>query len=324
MAKKKKQKKGGLQKKQAAKSQKRVAKKRVAAQASAPQRQMKPGKVKKLLKNIPTLALEPEIAALAFDKEAQKAAIAANEKTPDAVDALADEAFMATLAEKMTEVDIRFKQEGDQEKVFLTQAMAYFLGQPAPPCMNQIVVALFYSNEITNSGAEVELGNLTEALDQYDETWADYLEEKAQAHMGSAEGMAGGSMEDAMAGGTIEGEVIEDDPIEDSVFAGLLKDLEESLKAGDKTEEEQERILEDSEVLLVDYTEEKEITELSDLTASKVKMFVTGWFTRTMNPTPEDLSSMHLSMKSLFAYLGEAGKVDGQEAKVIASWELDA
>ncbi|MDX2470339.1 MAG: hypothetical protein QNL04_07165 [SAR324 cluster bacterium] len=318
MAKKKKQKKGGLAKKQAAKTQKRVAQKRVAAKAAAPQRQMKPGKVKKLLKNIPALALEPEIAALAFDKAAQKAAITANEKTPDAVDALADEAFMTSLKEKMTELDIRYKQEGDQEKVFLTQAMAYFLDQPAPPCMNQIVVALFYTNEITESGAEVTFDNLTEALDQYDETWADYLEEKAQAHMGDAEGMP--------AGGTVEGEVIEGEveAVEDSVFASLLADLEAHLAKGDKTTEEQERIVEDAEVLLVDFAEEKEITELSEISASKVQRFVTGWFTRTMNPTPEDLSSMHLSMKSLFAYLAESGKVDGKEAQTIASWELEA
>ncbi len=315
MAKKKKVKKAGIAKRQKNKLQKKVAAKRK-LQASKPvQKQMSASKVKQNLKNLPSLIFEPELESIAFSADDVNKVIADFEKTPDQIEAIATPEFMEQLKATHQEMRIRFERENDGNKGMMVHAILYFMEQEeAPAFLNQIVVAMFCRalSQIQNPDTEIDLKALNQLLKEYDQTWADYLQEKMEA-AGLEDIIPAGFPNPAQVNGDVD--EAEEEPLEltPSVFEGVLEEFRAHLSSELTLDEElQERTIEDVEVLFNDYCEEKEITELQDLRARKIKNFLEGWFIRMMNPTKEDMETMINSLDLFFQFALQKEKMPAE------------
>lgn len=317
MAKQKKQKKAGLAKRKLQKKQKKTAQKRkeIGQRRPAP-KQMSMSKVKKNLKNLPLLIFEPELRELAFTAEDIKAVAADHEKVPDQIAALSTPEYQGKLKVKLGEMKGRFEKENDANKMMMVNAMLYFMEQElAPAFMNQIIVGLFLETSIKMETPDVDvtLDLLNQKIKDYDKTWEPYLEEKLEEIRQKAESMS----DDGIRATNVEDADFED--IEASPFESLISDY--ATYATEKMSldaEKVERSQEDIEALLNDYCEEKEITDVADLTQRKIKNFVEGWFIRNMNPTKEDVEGMLDSLSSFYTFAKDTAIVSSDIADKIA------
>jgi len=315
MAKKKKIKKAGIAKRQKNKLQKKVTTKRKFQAKNPKQRQMSPSKVKQNLKNLPSLIFEPELESIGFAVDDINRVVAEHEKTPDQIEAIATPEFMELLKAKHQEMRIRFEKENDGNKGMMVHAILYFMEQEeAPAFLNQIVVAMFYRalSQIQNPEAEIDLKELNQMLKEYDQTWADYLQEK-MGDAGMDDMIPSGFPDASQVSGDVED--TDDEPLEVvvSAFEGILVEFSEHLISELSLEEEsRERTIEDVEVLFNDYCEEKEITQLQDLRARKIRNFLEGWFIRMMNPTKEDMETMINSLDLFFQFALQTEKMPAE------------
>ncbi len=304
MAKQKKQKKAGvLKRKQNKKNKKKHIKKKILAQRkpTAP-KPLSMSNVKKNLKNLPSLVFEPELQEIQFTPEQIKQARSDHEKLPDQIEALSTTEFQDQLKEKLELLKIKFESVGDTNRGMMVNAMQYFMEQEnSLPTMNQIIVGMYLvsASKLDAPDTEFTLDQLNLKLKEYDKDWASYLEERVQA-------LTPEILEDAIPGVTSDADIAEDE--DDTYVAPPFEELVEEfneylsdeLQIG---EEELERSVEDVEVLLTDYCEEKTITVLDDLTPKRVKSFLGAWFIRKMHPTEDDLATMIQSMRTFNQFL---------------------
>ncbi len=300
MAKKKKQKKAGLEKRRKNKLQKKVAIKRKMIANKPVQQKMSPSKLKQNLKNLPSLIFEPELQEIAFTKEQIETVRKEHEKVPDQIEALGTPEFLDSLKEKHEAMKVRFDEQSDANKGMMVHAILYFMEQEsAPAYMNQIAVAMYLNAaNILDHGEALDLKQLNVQLREYDREWAEYLQEKATA-LGIGEMDAIGDVAD---------EQVDDDvsALEPSAFEETIESFGEYLEANTSFEEDKrERMVEDVEVLVNDFFEEKEVTSFESVRARKIKNFLEGWFIRTMNPTKEDMEAMLESLETFFKFAGE-------------------
>lgn len=309
MAKKKKTQKQGIQKRKLNKVNQRKEAKRKLAAKQAPQRRPSMGKIKKNLKALPGLIFEPELAALGFDGPALAKAEAAAAIEPEQIEAAAAGDYLERLTAALKLLDVRFAKEGNADKRMMTQAMIYFMEQAhTPPCMNQLVVALYLnSKHRQETGEDFDFTTLDQALKAYDLTHEAFLEAKSK------------EMEAAQAGATGAGTQAEEEDEADDLegdetpeaFADLLSEIEDWAQSVESDTDGQERLVEDLSTLFGDYATEKGWTQLSDLEPKKVQAFLV-WFERNLNPTQADLKLMKGSLARFFsgslaqAHWGEA------------------
>ncbi|MBU2648176.1 hypothetical protein KKI24_25950 [bacterium] len=315
MAKKKKQKKAGIAKRQKNKQQKKFATKRKLQAMKPSQRRISPSKVKQNLKNLPSLIFEPELESIAFTADEVNRVVSEHEKAPDQIEAIATPEFNQKLKETLQTMRIRFEKAQNADKSMMVHAILYFMEQEeAPAFLNQIIVAMFYRtwSQIQHPETEIDLKELNQMLNNYDQTWADYLQEK----------MEGSGLEGAIQTGrsteSMVNEMVDDEteglaPVVASPFEAVLEEFGEYLAAELTLDEEtRERTLEDVEVLVNDYCEEKEITQLQDLKARKLRNFLEGWFIRLMNPTKEDMETMIHSLDIFFQFARQKEKIPAE------------
>ena len=301
MAKKKKQKqkKAGLVKRQKNRQQKKIDRKKKVLAAQPIQKKMSPSKLKQSLKNLPSLIFEPELEEIAFSPEEVENAISQYDKTPDQIEAIATPEFTQKMVDKLELMKTRYEAEKNSSKLMMVTAMLYFIEQEsAPPFLNQLIVGMFcrITAEKETGQPVSDLKELNKMLNDYDNTWRSYLEEKMAAiEKGPQIQLPAESVDD------IESEAAAISL--DSPFEGVLEDfggyLSEELGYN---EDDQERVMEDAEVLLNDYFEDKEITQLEDIRPRRIRTFLESWFIRTMHPTREDLESMFDSLDLFFNY----------------------
>lgn len=322
MSKKKKQKKAGLAKRQSDKqNKKRALKHKEAAHKPVEKKQMKMSRVKKNLKKLPVLVFEPELQEILFTPEQIKEVKSQYEKEPDQVEVLATPEFEIQLKEKLTLLDLRFAREDNADYGMMVKAMLYFMEQEqAPAFLNQIIVSIYFQSLAKADCPETPYGfeELEKQLNDYDERWETYLEEKTadlQKALPEAE--------------NLNPEITDDTPMEEeelssSPFESMLNDFDATLSANSEiNEEQQERILEDVEALFNDYFEEKEITSLEGFKSRKIKSFVEGWFIRNMNPTPEDVENMIDSLIRISSFLEMKEMVPAEESQKIVTYLED-
>lgn len=332
MAKKKKQKKAGVLKRQQNKqNKKRAIKRKEVARKPPEKKQMSMSKVKKNLKNLPNLIFEPELQELAFTTEEIQAAVAKSEKDPDQIEAIVTDEFNQKLLAAFKALEERFQVEKDANRDMMVKAMIYYMEQEqAPPYLNQIVVGLFYQGVAKVESPTAEFGpeELAEKLKVYDKEWEPYLEEKMEAYKATLEGEQEEGVPDfeaAMATPTPEFDTEEEEAaLAPSPFESLIEEF--SSYIADELgmeEDDQERTQEDVEVLFNDYCEEKEITELDQIRASKLRNFMEGWFIRMMHPTTEDLESMIDSMNTFFKFAESKEKIASEKTELIFQYLQD-
>ena len=320
MAKQKKQKKAGLAKRKLQKKQKKTAVKRkeMGQKRPAP-KQMSMSKVRKNLKNLPLLIFESELREMTFTAEEIKAVEADNERAPDQIAALATSEYQEKLKIKLVAMKGRSEKESDVNKMMMVNAMLYFMEQEmAPAFMNQIIVGLYLETKIKmdTPDAEVTLDLLNQKIKDYDKTWEPYLEEKLDEIREKAESMGqeGVRPVDVEDGGDTDFADVDASP-----FESLISDYAAYATEKMNLDEDQvDRSQEDLEALLNDYCEEKEITDVENLTQRKVKNFVEGWFIRNMNPTKEDVEGMLLSLSGFYTFAKDTGVVPSETAETIA------
>src|SRR3989339_258469 len=182
MAKKKKQPKQNIKKRQTQKAQKRKQVKAKLASKQPAQKKMSMSKVKKNLKLLPALIFEPELSVLAFSPAQLKAGESAGEKPPDRIDQVADAVFLEVFVTALKAMDHRFHLERDANKNMMTQAMLYFMAQDkSPACLNQLIVSLYFNGlHKAQTGQDLEFAELNQILKNYDQEYESYLEEKSK------------------------------------------------------------------------------------------------------------------------------------------------
>ncbi len=312
MAKKKKQKKAGIEKRRKNKQQRKSASKKRELAKQPVQKKISPAKLKQNLKNIPSLIFEPELEKLAFSSDQINEAQSQKEKVPEQIGFLASPEFTDKLKTQLDSMKERFEQQGDTNKTMMAHAIIYFMEQEnAPPFLNQIIVAMYFNalHQIENDEA-LTLKELNIQLREYDKEWSEYLQEQAGA-LSSLE--SAGQIEDAtFADNEAEAE------LEPSVFESVVEEFVDYLESEQSLEEEQrERMQEDVEVFVNDYFEDKGITELDSLRSRKVKTFLESWFISTMHPTKEDLETMIDSLDSFFNFTIQKDKISPEKGKEI-------
>ncbi|PCI23516.1 MAG: hypothetical protein COB67_12700 [SAR324 cluster bacterium] len=316
MAKKKKQKKAGLAKRQAGKQvKKRAVKRKVVSQRPAEKKQMKMSRVKKNLKKLPNLIFESELQEIAFTQEQVQGVMEAHEKTPDQIEAIATPEFMEKLGVQLQTMDQRFALEQDADRGMMVKAMLYFMDQEqAPTYLNQLIVSLFYQALHKIETPEADFGpiELELQIKDYDEKWESYLEEKTAALQEQGEGAETPAFPQ---------EEVEEEAWTASPFEQLLEEFGSYLSSELKMEEEVlEKTQEDAEALFNDYFEEKEITSLEGIRVRKIQNFLEGWFIRNMNPTPEDVESMIGSLSTLVGFLESKEKIAADKCQAIVEY----
>ena len=313
MAKKKKQKKVGVEKRRQSKQNRKTAQKRKLIAQQPVQQKISPSKIKQNLKNLPSLIFEPELEEIAFSKEQIEAVREQHEKIPDQIDALGTAEFLVQLKEQHEAMKLRFDQQGDANKGMMVHAILYFMEQEnAPAYLNQIAVAMYYNGvHLLGNEEPLDLKQLNQALKEYDQDWSDYLKEKSdlleqELGVSSPSGVAEQLTEE------------EERLIAPSTFEALVEEFVQHLNnEATLTEETRERMQEDVEVLVNDFFEEKGIEDLENIRARKIKTFLEGWFIQTMHPTKEDLGNMIESLEAFFKFAGETGKLSSEKSKEI-------
>lgn len=314
MAKKKKQKKAGLAKRQKNRQQKKISRKKRILASQPIQKKMSPSKLKKSLKNLPSLIFEPELEEVAFSADQVENAISQFEKTPDQIDAIATPEFNQKLVSNLELMKTRFEAEKDSSKLMMVTAMLYFIEQEnAPAFLNQIIVGMFCRAVAEKETGQplTDLKELNQLLNDYDDKWRSYLEEKVAAME---------QVPQVPFGATADEEVeAEEDAISiESPFEAVIEDFDGYLSEDlEYNEEDQERVIEDVEVLLNDYFEEKQVTELSDIRSRRVKSFLESWFIRNMHPTREDLENMFVSLGLFFKFAKTRELIDPEVCQEI-------
>lgn len=309
MAKKKKQPKQSIKKRQTQKANKRKQIKKKIAAKKSPQKQMSMSKVKKNLKLLPGLVFEEEMTAIAFSPDEMGKVEDLIE--PKRVDALAGAAWMESFKAALEVMDARFAKEQDANKNMMTQAMLYFMSQePGPACMNQLAVAQYYNSKaLAESGESLDFAALAALLKAYDEEHEEYLAERAEEQEAQAQEAPQAepeNLDDLPPGARAAIEAqraqaeAEEEPLESGPFAGLLEEIESWAGGLELSDEKQERVVDDLTALFEDYAEEKDWDELAQVSASKVNQFQ-GWFERNMNPTAEDMELLGQSLTLFFA-----------------------
>lgn len=311
MAKKKKQKKAGIEKRRKNKIEKKSAQKRKLQAQKPVQQKISPSKLKSNLKNLPSLIFEPELEEIAFSSEQLKAVTSEFEKVPDQIEALGSPEFEAQLKERLESLKARFDEDEDVNKGMMVHAILYFMEQEdAPLYLNQIAVAMYYNALYQLENEEpITLKQLNIQLRDYDKTWGDYLKEKTKQTVSP---MGEDEIE--------EEEELEPVALGDTLFDEISRPFSEYLDADTSLDEDtRERVLEDAEALLNDYGEEKGITSLDDFRARKVRNFLESWFIRMMNPTQEDMENMIESLKLLFTFFREKELLSSEKTEDILS-----
>ena len=308
MAKQKKQKKVGLLKRKQNKlNKKRSLKKKLLARKKLAPKQPMMSKVKKNLRNLPSIVFEPELQEIQFSEEQIKQVQSQYEKLPEQIEAIATNEFQDKLKEQFILLKTRYENIGDMNRVMMVEAVQYFMEQKdAMSFMNQVIVGMYMvaANALDQPDSKLTLEQLNLKLKEYDKEWTHYFKERAQA-LESEE-------EEAETAAENEERI-------DSPFEPLMKEFTVYISEVLQLDEETiERTEEDIEVLLNDFCEEKAIVHLEELKPRKIKNFLEGWFIRNMHPTKEDLEIMIDSIKTLVEFLKTEGKLSPEFCEEIS------
>jgi hypothetical protein len=300
MAKKKKQKKTGLQKRKQVKQQKRKARVQKVSTQKPSQKKLSMSKAKKFLAQVPKLVFEPELVDYAYSQDVLDEVAKTHEKVPDQIEAATTSDFLGELINRMKVLEQRVLTEQDEGKHLMAKAMLYYMeSDQAPSYFNQLIVALYLRSSAKEGDEVFTEENIINAVDLYEEKWSEYLSTKS-------EGM------DEGAGVLPETEYddFEDIIEENASFSGFLSEFEIYHTDILSTESSvQERIVEDAEAFLNDYLEEKEVTSLDQIEGSIIHSFLATWFIQTMNATKEDMESMLVSLQSCFDFAKSSNQI---------------
>lgn len=297
MAKKKKQQKVGIKKKQSAKQQKRKlnVRKTILKKGGPKQdKKMSMNKLKKNLTDLPKLIFEPELLDIHFEKTALEKVKSEFEKAPDQIEVLADSLFESNLVQVLQALQQKFTKEKNQKKMFHVQAALYYIREEkAPAYLNQIIIGIYLRSlyEVLQIGTEVSMENIIPLIQEYEIIWKDELSRKSEP-----------TSEETYEVESNEVEAFEELP--DFVFEQKM----ETFLADQKQHLEPDQVdnlQEDLEVFLDDYLSEKKVIDLNNLNTHLVESFLKNWFVSKMHPTKQDIEQMIFSLQTFISFCSQ-------------------
>lgn len=136
----------------------------------------------KLLKDLPALACDPEMADFGLGVEAVAETRAAGLAPPDAIGRLADPAFHARLLVHLNNLKNRAFEANDDTLRFLIEAAVYYIEEVrGPPWDNPLVVGFFYRDVARLNGKGFTPADGRAAVKKYERRYKKLLDEKVQA-----------------------------------------------------------------------------------------------------------------------------------------------
>jgi hypothetical protein len=290
MAKKTKQKKSGMLKRQQQKRQNKMIRRRLAMPKRVPQQPGSTQQLEQLLSNLPTLAFEPELADLSMDKTELKALLDSNSTEVEILVELLTEDFIADLDQRLAQIE-----EKNSEKSIisvLSKATRHQIAnsEKIPYLSNPVLIAIFLKTRASVDGVDLDLTGLPAAMEEFDKRNHEFIQELT-------DNIEGSGKEESVA-------EAEEDLLEQEQEQERIPAIEESIYKkyiGIVPAEKQERVEEDLDVFLVDF----QPPPVAEWDLKLVKRFMSKWFIENANPLAEDLDSMRESLLSLFQFLAE-------------------
>ena len=290
MAKKIKQKKSGMLKRQRQKRQSKMIRRRLAMPKRVPQQSGTTEQLEQLLSNLPTLAFESELADLRMDKTELKTLLDSDSTEVDILMKLLTEGFIADLDQRLEQLE-----EANSEKSIksiLAKATRHQIAnsEKIPYLSNPVIIAIFLKTRTSIEGSELELAGLPAQMEEFDKRNHKFIQELTDKIEVSKK-----------VDPLVESEEVlqEDDQqevriasIEENIYKKYIK-LIPAAKL--------EQVEEDLDVFLVDFHP----PTVAEWDLKLVKHFMSKWFIENANPLDEDLDSMRESLLSLFQFLAE-------------------
>ena len=290
MAKKTKPKKSGMLKRQQQKRKKKMLRRRQAMPKRVSQQPGSSQQLEQLLRTLPTLAFEPELADLSMDKTELKTLLDSDSTEVDILMELLTEDFITDLDQRLARLE-----EANPEKSIksvLSKATRHQIAnsEKIPNLSNPVLIAIFLKTRASVEGVELDLAGIPAAMEEFDKRNHEFIQDLANKIEipGKEESVA-----------ETEEDLLEDEQQEEHIPA-----IEESVykKYVDLVPaEKQEQVEEDLDVFLVDF----QPPPVAEWDFRLIKRFMNKWFIENANPLEEDLYSMRESLLSLFQFLAE-------------------
>ena len=290
MAKKTKQKKSGMLKRQQQKRQSKMIRRRLAMPKRVPQQAGSTEQLEQLLSTLPTLAFEPELSDLRMNKTELKTLLDSDSTEVDILMKLLTEDFITDLDQRLAQLE-----EANSEKSIksvLAKATRHQISnsEKIPYLSNPVLIALFLKTRASVEGVELDLAGLPAEMEKFDKRNHEFIQELTdKIEASDKEGMIAETEEDLQEDEQLEERI---PAIEENIYKKYLKLV---------PTKKQEQVEEDLEVFLVDY----QPPPVAEWDLKLVKRFMSKWFIENANPLEEDLDSMRESLLSLFEFLAE-------------------
>ncbi len=290
MAKKTKQKKSGMLKRQQQKRQSKMIRRRLAMPKRVPQQAGSTEQLEQLLSTLPTLAFEPELSDLRMNKTELKTLLDSDSTEVDILMKLLTEDFITDLDQRLAQLE-----EANSEKSIksvLAKATRHQISnsEKIPYLSNPVLIALFLKTRASVEGVELDLAGLPAEMEKFDKRNHEFIQELTdKIEASDKEGMIAETEEDLQEDEQLEERI---PAIEENIYKKYLKHV---------PTKKQEQVEEDLEVFLVDY----QPPPVAEWDLKLVKRFMSKWFIENANPLEEDLDSMRESLLSLFEFLAE-------------------
>ena len=290
MAKKRKQKKTGILKRQQKKRQKKMIQRRKTMPKRSPQQNGTPQQLEQLLSTLPTLAFEPELADLNMGHEELRTLLQSERTEADILMELLTEEFIADLDQRLEEMETVHSEKSIKSILAKVTRHQIANKDKIPYLSNPVLIAIFLKTRSAVEGKELDLAGLPAVMDEFDKRNHDYIHGLTQKVQVSEE--AGLSIK-------ADEELSEEEKPKERVPA-IKADIYTKYLALVPVEK-QEQVEEDLDVFLVDF----EPPPVAEWDADLVKEFMEKWFLENANPLEEDLESMRESLSNLFDFLAE-------------------
>jgi len=290
MAKKRKQKKTGMLKRQQQKRQKKMIQRhKTMVKRSQPQ-EASPKQLEQLLSTLPTIAFEPELADLNMGHEELRTLLQSGRTEPEILNELLTEEFIANLDQRLEEMEKVHSEKSI--KSILAKATRHQLANKdeIPYFSNPVLIAIFLKTRSTIEGEELDLASLPAAMEGFDKRNHDYFQELSEKVRVSEE-------DDLII--TADEDLPKEERPKERIPAIKGDIYTKYLTLVPK--EKQARVEEDLEVFLVDF----EPPPVAEWYPELVEEFMGKWFLENANPLEEDLESMRESLLNLFDFLVE-------------------
>jgi len=290
MAKKTKQKKSGMLKRQQQKRQSKMIRRRLAMPKRVSQQPGSTEQLEQLLSTLPTLAFEPELADLRMDKTELKTLLDSDSTEVDILMKLLTEDFIADLDQRLTQLE-----EANSEKSIksvLAKATRHQIANSdkIPYLSNPVLIALFLKTRASVEGVELDLAGLPAEMEKFDKRNHEFIQELTdKLEASEKEETVAETEEDLQADEQQKGLT---PAIEENIYKKYIKFV---------PAEKLEQVEEDLDVFLVDFHP----PNVAEWDLKLVKRFMSKWFIENANPLEEDLDSMRESLLSLFQFLAE-------------------